>query len=132
MRTYTTTEMQDRLAERLAATELSPGCTFAGKWWGRGELAERYYFGRSADVIKNGKAIHNKVWLQFDDPATLDGPSLRVEAKKAWWQELLAAWHAPAFAIALELVDPAQAARFREECERNRDRVGELVSGEDD
>ena len=69
-KSYKTTELQDRLAERLAATEYAPGRTFAGSWWGRGDRAERFYFGDSANMRKDGKVIRNKVWLQFDDPAS--------------------------------------------------------------
>ncbi|HUX17030.1 MAG TPA: hypothetical protein VMW52_11200, partial [Phycisphaerae bacterium] len=63
---YKTTELQDILAERLASTEWAPGRTYAGKWWGRGEEAERFYFGDSAVIQKDGKPIRGiKVWLQF-------------------------------------------------------------------
>jgi len=130
MKTYKTSELQDELSERLAATEISPGRTFAGQWWGRGDLAERFYFGDSATIKKNGKKQRTRVWLQFDDPATLEGCSLRVEAKKAWHKNTLAQWHAKAFAIALEIGDPVNAAKFREECAR-AEVVGDLTGGED-
>ena len=133
MRTYKTTEIQDRLAATLAATEYAPGKTFAGSWWGRGDEAERFYFGDSAVIRKDGKPVRGiKVWLQFDDPATLDGAALRVSAPKRWYEETLAKWHAPAFAAALDLVDPASAAKFRAECEQHADAVGSMVSGEED
>jgi hypothetical protein len=40
MKSYKSSELQARLAERLAATEWAPGRTFAGKWWGPGQEAE--------------------------------------------------------------------------------------------
>lgn len=134
--TCKTTEMQDRLAERLAATEYAAGKTFAGKWWGRGETAERFYFRASATIRKNGKPIRGiRVWLQFDDPATLEGVSLRVEAPKAWYRTSLAEWHAEAVTIAIELVDPEEAARLRAELRAAAEAdepVGDLVAGEED
>lgn len=137
MKTFKTTEIQDRLAARLAATEWAPGRTFAGKWWGRGGDAERFYFGDSATMIrKNGKPIPGcKVWLQFDDPSTLEGVSLHAVAKKAWHKNALADWHAEAVNIAIELVDPEEAARLRAEIAAAREAdqaVGDLVAGEDD
>jgi hypothetical protein len=134
-KSYKTTELQDRLAERLAATEYAPGRTFAGSWWGRGDRAERFYFGDSANMRKDGKVIRNKVWLQFDDPASLEGCSLRVEAKKAWHKSVLAKWHQEAFAIAVEMdaaSGPEVANRFREDFRRHAQEVGTMVQGEDD
>ena len=133
---YRTTEIQDRLAERLAVTEWSPGRTFAGRWWGRGDVAERFYFGDSATLRKNGKPIRGiRVWLQFDDPATLEGVSLRVEAPKEWYRGTLADWHAEAVNIAIEMVDPEEAARLRAKiaaAHAANEPVGDLVGGEDD
>jgi len=136
---YKTTELQDRLAERLAATECVPGQpsrTFAGKWWGRGNQAERFYFGASAEIYKDGKRVRgSKVWLQFDDPAALEGVRLHATAKKEWQRRTLVDWHSAAVTIAIELADPAEAARLRDELAAARAAgqcIGELVAGEDD
>ena len=136
MKTYKTTGLQDALAAKLAATAGPGGRTFAGAWWGRGEVAERFYFRESAEIRRDGKPIRGiKVWLQFDDPATLDGVSLRVEAPKRWYGTTLAAWHAAAANVAIELVDPEEANRLRAEIAAAReagDQIGDLVGGEDD
>ncbi|NLG44797.1 MAG: hypothetical protein GX547_16265 [Phycisphaerae bacterium] len=135
-KTYTTTEIQDQLADRLAATACPGDRTFAGRWWGRGETAERFYFGASAEIRKDGKPVRGiRVWLQFDDPATLEGVSLRVETPKAWYRQPLADCHAEAVHVAIELVDPEEAARLRSEVAASREAdepVGDLVAGEDD
>jgi len=109
-KSYETTKLQDKLAERLAATKWTPGGrTFAGRWWGRGQQAERFYFGESATWRKNGKRVRGiRVWLQFDDPATLDGVMLQVEAPKAWYRSTLAERHTKAALIAIELADHAK------------------------
>jgi len=134
--TYKTTELQDSLTERLAAAEYTPGRTFAGRWWGKGDDAERFYFGDSAVLRKNGKPVRGiRVWLQFDDPSCLEGVSLRVEAPKAWYRSTLAGWHAQAVTIAVALVDPEEAARLRAEIAAARDAeevIGDLVGGEDE
>ena len=133
MKTYKTTELQDALAERLAKTFWAPGRTFAGNWWGRSGAAERFYFGESAEIRKNGKPTRGiKVWLQFDDPATLEGCALRVKAPKRWYETTLAKWHAVAFAVAVEMVDPESAAKLRAEMQADPDEVGSLVGGEED
>lgn len=119
-----TTELQDRLAAELEALGL------AGKWWGRGEAAERFYFGASAEVKKDGKPIRNKVWMQFDDPATLDGVSLRIEPKKEWYRSHLATKHAPATIIAIRLIDPQEADRLQAQLDAAA-RIGDLTQGED-
>jgi hypothetical protein len=127
MKTYKTSELQDRLAAKLDAAG------FAGQWWGRGDDAERFYFGKSAQITKDGKPIRGiKVWLQFDVPSELDGAALRVSAPKRWYETTLATWHAEAFAIAIETVDPEQAAKLRAEMAANRGQVGDLVEGESD
>jgi len=129
------TELQARLAARLAATEWASGRTFAGKWWGSAEKAERFYFGDSAQIRKKGKPVRGiRVWLEFDDPATLEGVSLRVEAPKAWYRSTLAKWHAEAVLIAIEVVDPEEAARRRAEvtaAEQAGEPIGDMVRGED-
>ena len=132
---YQTSELQDALAEKLGKMELAPGRTFAGSWWGRGETAERFYFGDSATICKNGKPIRGiRVWLQFDNPATLDGASLHAVAKKEWHKNALVEWHAPTVMAAIELVDPEEAARLRAElaaAEENDEPVGDMVAGEE-
>jgi len=134
-KTYNTTELQTSLADRLAATEWQPGRTFDGFWWGPGEHATRYYFLGSAEIRKNGKPVRGiRVWLEFDDPATLEGVSLRVEAPKAWYRSTLAKWHAEAVNIAVELIDPEEAARLRAEiaaAEQAGEPIGDMVRGEE-
>lgn len=120
-----TNELQDRLAKELESIGL------AGKWWGRGETAERFYFGASAEVKKDGKAIRNKVWLQFDDAATLEGVSLRVEPKKEWYRSHLATKHAPATIVAIRMIDPEEADRLQAQLDA-ASRIGDLVQGEDE
>ena len=111
-----TTALQDQLAQRLASTEFAPGQTFAGRWWGRSEEAERFYFADSAQIFKNGRPIRGtRVWLQFDDPGRLEGMSLHAVAKKEWHRQILAELHVRAYIAALDLVDPAAAARLTEE-----------------
>ncbi len=122
-----TTELQDAMAARLAAAG------FLGKWWGPGPAAERFYFDEATAALKkNGKPVRgSKVWLQFDEPATLEGASVHATAKKFWHKQVLAKTHAAAVLIAIELVDPERAAQLRQEIE-NAERVGDLVAGEDD
>ena len=130
-----TTEIQDVLAERLAHTPIgTAGRTFAGHWWGPAGEATRFYFGESAIIRKDGKPVRGiKVWLQFDVPSLLEGCSLRVQAPKKWYKSTLAAWHAVAFAVALEVLDPELAANFLAECEEVGDHaVGDMVRSDED
>ena len=126
MKTFKTTALQDQLTAKLAAMPCGDR-TFSGAWWGRGETAERFYFGRSAEIAKDGKPIRGiKAWLQFDDPATLEGCALKVQAPKRWYEVTLAQWHAAAVIAAIELVDPMQAAALRLEL-ATADSVGDFT-----
>ncbi len=122
-----TTELPDRLGATLAATSCG-NRSFAGQW-----LDGRFHFGETAVITKEGKPVRGiEVWLEFDDPATLDGASLRVKAPKEWYRQVLAKLHAPAFAIAVEMVDPEGAAKLRAEMAAHPRQVGDLVGGEDE
>ncbi len=125
MKTFITTKLQEQLSERLAAAG------FAGTWWGPTDEATRFYFGKSAEIRKGDKVQKTKVWLQFDDAATLEGVSLKCQAPKRWLEVSLAESHAPAVIIAIELIDPEEAAKLREEIS-HAERVGDLVCNEED
>jgi len=124
-------DLQKAFAAKLATNG------YDGTWW-PSDSPRRFYFGDSAKIIKeqrNGKErrVRTKVWLEFDDPATLEGVALRVEAPKEWYRLALADRHAEAVNIAIEFTDPAQAARCREEIAAGRAagrRIGDLVEGE--
>jgi len=127
-----TSKLQDELASELAATPCGwEDYTFAGKWWGPGDNATRFYFYESARIYKDGKPVRGvAAWLQFDDPATLEGCSLQVKAPKQWYRSLLAEWHAEAVAIAVGMFDPEEAARLRAELAEARDagdQIGDLI-----
>jgi len=124
-------DLQKRLADALETAKMP------GQWWGpAGGPLVRFYFGDSAQLRKDGKPVRgSKVWLQFDDPETLEGVALRAMAKKHWHQQVLAERHAEAVAISIEIVDPAAAARLRQEIADARaadEPIGDLVDGEDE
>ena len=54
--------------EKIIETLTSAG--YEARWWGRGDEAERIYL--------NGYRRDVKVWVEFDDPAALEGAALRV------------------------------------------------------
>lgn len=107
-----TTELQDRLAALLSVTEYAAGQTFSGAW---DAASQRFEFGASAKQLKRkGEPVRGvRVWLQFDDPATLEGVRVRSAAPKPWMRNVIAAWHADAALIAIELVNPEMAAQLR-------------------
>ena len=117
------TDRQNELTEKLAAAG------YDGKW-----VADRFHFGRCAELRRNGKPKSGiKAWLQFDSASTLDGVSLHVRAPKLCLKNVTASRLAGATLIAIEIVDPAQAARLRAEIEAaDASKVGSMVSGEDE
>lgn len=121
---YLLTDKQRELTARLEAAG------FQGSWWGRAEAAERFYF---ADFLRSGgKPVRRcKCWLQFDDPATLEGCALKAEAPKRWYEVALARRHAPAFALAVEMTDPLAAAQLRLEMATAPEELGDMVGGQD-
>jgi len=118
-----TTELQNELVERLAEAG------FDSKWSKSGRRL--YFAGSSVEMTTNGKPIRgNRAWLEFDDPATLDGVALRTAAKKKWHRRVLAQNHVHATLIAIELVDPATAKLLEAEIDRAYEAdepIGDLV-----
>ena len=115
------TTTQNTLTQKLIAAG------YEGSWKGG-----RFCFaGKTVEMRCKGKAIRgNAAWLAFDDPSTLEGVRVEVEAKKAFGRSILASNHADAALIAIEIVDPAEAARLRTEITEAREAeelIGDLV-----
>ena len=115
-------QLQQKLADVLSLAG------YPGKWWGN--PPERFHFWRD-----DAPPLTADVWLEFDDPETLDGVSLRVDAMTETQKRQLADRHAPATLSAIGLTDPETAAELQRQLAAAREAgepTSDLVRGEDE
>jgi hypothetical protein len=122
MKTYQLTEKQEAIVEQLNEAG------FHARWWGRGSEAERIYL--------NGYRKDVKCWIEFDDPADLEGAALRVYVEDCgqhanWYKSQIAkarAHFADAFQIVTGQINSERAESAITESEAEALEVGSQVN----
>lgn len=107
------------LQRELTAKLYSKG--FVGKWRGTRENPQsRFYFsGETVLLVERRRRAVARVWLAFENPATLEGPALQITAAQEWQRTWLLLRHYNAFLLTLSLTDPILATELAAEIAAN-------------